>query len=277
MNKCGFEAYITTDKIRGELWTPPLSKAIAEAHQRAGRKPIAVYPEILTGNPLNTPHVMRFLLNRPGLRAPNGRREEIEKFWTEPERAREFVCHFADEFQSPGRQSHSLWLPTIDTDTYKLPPEEPQRDGFLVYTHRVKFAEEAIPQWARPYTLISMANPRGPQELALLYQHSRGLITFELTGAIGEAVMCGCPVVCIPNAFFTERPSHSKFANFGVGWGGSEEQLEWSRKTGHLFRNLYTVYTNHTVLEVRERCTQARAFFANQSARNGVQAPAPVT
>ena len=67
LNRLGYETYIATAAVSGTLWTPMLTSEIARAHRKAGRRPIAVYPEFYTSNNLNCDRVIRYLLNRPGV------------------------------------------------------------------------------------------------------------------------------------------------------------------------------------------------------------------
>ncbi|MEI7429016.1 MAG: glycosyltransferase family 1 protein, partial [Betaproteobacteria bacterium] len=67
LNELGYEAYIAGAKTTSiHLRTPLLDIRTAEQHFCSGKTPIAVYPEIISGNPINTPVVARWLLNIPG-------------------------------------------------------------------------------------------------------------------------------------------------------------------------------------------------------------------
>jgi hypothetical protein len=263
LNTLGYEAYVTSDTTSGTLWTPTLTKPIAKAHQDAGRDPIAIYPEVFMANPLNCRRVIRFLLNKPGARALKGEKDENIAFWESPERQSEFILHFAEEFRVPGLKSSMFWFPIVDDSLFKpVEGEQPERHGFLVYSHRVKFAPEAIPAWAHPYTMIEMSNPKTPAELALRYQTARALVTFERTGAMNEALLCGCPVVGIPNKWFEELPMFSLFGGLGIGWGAGADQLDWAERTTPVFQRVYQAYQETVLNLVRQRFEEALAFFA---------------
>ncbi len=67
LNLSGREAYICgNDVVNPDLKTPVLTSAIAQRHVAMGKVPIAVYPEVFPGNPLNCSVVARFLLNFEG-------------------------------------------------------------------------------------------------------------------------------------------------------------------------------------------------------------------
>jgi hypothetical protein len=123
-----------------------------------------------------------------------------------------------------------------------------------------------IPGWARPFTMIEMSNPKTPHQLSELYRKSRCLITFERTGAQTEALMCGCPVVGIPNNEFNSIPMFSRFANAGVGWGADISQLEWATRTVKIFQRIYKAYAIAFPVELVSRIEEALRFFQSQDA-----------
>ena len=66
LNRLGYEAYVAANDVSGTLWTPLLTRQIWRAHNKASRRPIAIYPELYIGNDLNCDRVIRYLLNQPG-------------------------------------------------------------------------------------------------------------------------------------------------------------------------------------------------------------------
>jgi hypothetical protein len=162
-----------------------LTSKIARAHEKAGRRPIAIYPELYTSNDLNCDRVIRYLLNKPGVFS-DANPDVTKAFWQSPFRKSEFHIHFAEEFRLPHLNSVPLYTPNVNENVF-FEVTGAKRDGFLVYSYRREVHDAMIPDWARPYILVSMASPRSPQELAYLYRRSRGLIVFERTGARMEA------------------------------------------------------------------------------------------
>ena len=66
LNQWGYESYMESPAVSGELWTPVLTQAVKLAHYKAGKKPIVVCSEEINGRPLNLGLLVRYLLNGIG-------------------------------------------------------------------------------------------------------------------------------------------------------------------------------------------------------------------
>ena len=113
LNRLGYEAYVAASDVSGTLWTPMLTREIVRAHKKAGRRPIAIYPEVYIGNNLNRDRVIRYLLNRPGVMSLADP-DATNAFWQSPARKSEFHIHFAEEFRVPYLNSVPLYTPIVD-------------------------------------------------------------------------------------------------------------------------------------------------------------------
>mgnify|MGYP001330830934 CR=1 FL=1 len=64
LNTQGLEAYVVGAEVfHPQLVTPCLDSKTSIRHRRENRIPIAIYPDIITGNPLNAPVCVRYMLN----------------------------------------------------------------------------------------------------------------------------------------------------------------------------------------------------------------------
>ncbi len=261
LNRLGHETYVAAPAVSGTLWTPMLTNEIARAHEKAGRRPIAIYPEIYTDNKLNCDRVIRYLLNRPGVFSVADP-DVTSAFWQSPSRKSEFHIHYAEEFRVPYLNSALLYTPIVDESVFF---EEPgaEREGFLVYSNRREVHDAMVPDWARPYILVSIASPRSPQELAKLYRRSRGLIVFERTGARMEAAMCGCPTVAIPTEGFSQFPLFQLYGKVGLGWGSDVQQLHWAQRTLRSLQRAYRAQVRAYPAHLAEMVEVALQFFAD--------------
>ncbi|HSH71491.1 MAG TPA: tetratricopeptide repeat protein [Methylophilaceae bacterium] len=188
LNKAGYEAYVTSAIISDHLKTPQINSELIQAHKLADRLQIAIYPEVVMGNPLAVPNVVRYLLNKPNF--------FLKTSWFGSFHKDEHILHYDDSFAIPWVASEGVRVQTVDRSLF-TPPTDPntKRSGFLVYSHRVAPDLDSIPDWCRPFEVISMAYPKPPQELARLYQQAEGLIVYHKTAAAVEALLCGCPVI----------------------------------------------------------------------------------
>lgn len=263
LNRLGYETYIAAPAVSKTLWTPMLTSKIARAHKKAGRGPIAIYPEVYTGNDLNCDRVIRLLLNKPGV-ISFATPSVTNAFWQSPCRKSEFHIHHAEEFRVPHLNSVPLYTPHVDESIF-FEEVGAKRDGFLVYSRRCEVHDAMVPEWARPYILISMGSPRSPQELANLYRRSRGLIVFERTSARMEAAMCGCPTVAIPSEGFSQVPLFHLYAKVGLGWGAEVEQLHWAQRTLRSLQRLYRARARAYPAHLAEVAEAALGFFADRT------------
>jgi O-antigen biosynthesis protein len=264
LNIIGYEAYVNCTQLSGYLYTPPLDNDIIQKHLIDGKDPISIYPEVILGNPFNTRRIVRYLLNSPGQRGP---KDGIEQFWGSKDRDREYIITFSSEFHFNNGQYPELLMPILNESIFHENQEEEVRTGYLVYQHRQIVEDGMIPKWLDSYQLISMQNPLQPSELAKLYRKSAGLILFERTGAMHEALFCGCPVLIVPSPSINFIPMSNYFGNIGIGFGLTPDELEWSKLTIPVFKKIYNAYQDATPVRLDKLMTNAISFFDNVDSR----------
>jgi hypothetical protein len=194
LNEAGQEAYVGFPKTN-PAWNTPY---------RAGPLSgdwIAIYPEIVRGNPWRAPRVVRYVLNNPGKLGG-------DKVYDNSEIV--FVYHeLFNDLELPTERI--LYLPTIELDIYvdrRLP-----RRGELYYagkgrkTRRLPGAVE-----------ITKALKSDRHRLADVLNRAEVMYTFDaVTGMADIARLCGCPVVIIPDGTRAKSEfDHWSWA--GLGW-----------------------------------------------------------
>ncbi len=230
LNTLGHEAYITSNVVNSELETPKLNSDIKHKHQLESRLQIAIYPEVQVGNPLLVPNVVRYLLNKPNY--------FLKTSWFGKFHQDEQVIHYDDIFSIPWIQSECVRIQTIDRDIFKPPAsQDDKRSGFLVYSHRVAPDLSLIPEWCKPFQVISMENPKSAKELASLYQESSGMIVFERTAAIVEAIFCGCPVIASSAYGFKDFKIYED--SIKLAWDFDRAAYEQAKDSIDLFPAVY--------------------------------------
>jgi hypothetical protein len=146
--------------------------------------PIAVYPEIFTGNPLNARHVVRWVLNWPGAIAGD------KEFG-----GSELVYTWDEDFYNTDR---ILCWDSVERDLFNdkdLPPKE--LDCFYIG----KGVLRGVQTDARTdgMTQITARWPQTRAELSDLLRRTRVLYTYDdQTMLAFEAVLCGCEVIVLP-------------------------------------------------------------------------------
>lgn len=253
LNKMGEEAYVHTRQTNLKLRTPLLTDEVLKRHTAIGAQPIAVYPEILHGNPLNTKHVVRYILNHPGLLGGPKTFGDSELL----------ICYHS-EFQNEASKINNqliLTTPTVDISIFNNEDNEhdDKRNGYLIYPGRYNLARQEHPDLFEKGTVITYQWPQTHEELAALLRKSTALYCFSNSAIAAEALLCGCPVVMMPSPFsvrpkdfhdpdkigcFVERP--------GISSGDSEAELELARQNTIAFQ---------------ETCRQERQDFVAQLAQ----------
>lgn len=230
LNGLGFEAYITATQVNARLKTPQVTNDLIDQHKQQGKLQIAIYPETQVGNPLLIPNVVRYLLNRPNF--------FLKTSWFGAYHKDEKVIHYDHAFSLPWIKSDCVRVQTIDRDTFKLPENlSKERSGFLVYSHRVEPDLALIPEWCKPFQVMSMKTPKTAKELADLYQQSSGLIVFERTAAIVEAIFCGCPVIASTHYGFKDFSIYEEATD--IAWDFDLATYERAQKSILSFPTIY--------------------------------------
>lgn len=227
----GYKAAITTPANRPPPFPVRYVKPTRLAKARTGDcDPVVVYPEVTNGNPLGARLVVRFLLNKPGLITPG-----VELTYGPDD----YFITSAPELAPEGRMAFDVFLPLVDRNVYHPPPSGSPRDGFVLFTNRARPDSATFPAWLAPWTMVSMREPRTSLELAELYRRSRAMVTWERTTAIHEALMCGCPVICIGDRDFNQETYQPRFRGPWFVWGWREDRLDRAAREVKGYRRIY--------------------------------------
>ncbi|XAH23043.1 glycosyltransferase [Xylophilus sp. GW821-FHT01B05] len=232
LNLEGCDAFIALGSVvKHGLKTPLLTEADKEAHRRAGRMPIAVYPEIVTGNPLGADVCVRYMLNREGFL--NGNRLEAGPA--------DLFFYFSPEFAEPGTppaQMELLTLPPNDMALFAPDPANPRGRKFL-YLHR--FAQERVDFTHLPpdIEILSNRTPVPLAELARLLQSADVLYSYERSATCTKAMLCGCPVVYLREGGLTTLPGQHLYGDCGAAMIDTPGGLEHARASVDRIRGFH--------------------------------------
>jgi GT2 family glycosyltransferase/glycosyltransferase involved in cell wall biosynthesis len=198
LNELGYEAYIAGATVTSNyLRTPLLDIGTEERHFISGRIPIAVYPEVTSGNPFNAPVVARWLLNIPGHLAGDIQFSENDLIfyhlpWCLPE----------------GLKGHPLYVPSVDTRIFNNDDNllDPKRSGFCRYARKfLEFGGEIRPEH-KNFQSLGHEIDLTPEEIASTLRRSEALYCYERSAIIQEAMACGCPVLNVESDYWNIQP-----------------------------------------------------------------------
>lgn len=187
----------------------------------------AIYPEITHGNPLQAPHVVRYILNKPGFMASYGipgpttfdPNDEIYVF------SRIYDTFGVDD-------EHILFLPILNLHLFK---DQKRRRNKTCY-----FVGKGKDLQLHPKDSIKI-NTSDQGELADLLNTCEIMYTYENPTAMNEiARLCGCRVVFFPEGAATNYTRRQLIDDYepgmwGVSWGVKDVQTLDTK----LFRERY--------------------------------------
>lgn len=215
LNLSGREAYIhASGAVNPELKTPALDAGVRERHRALGKVPIAVYPEVVSGNPLLAAVVARFMLN-------------FEKFITGKDMQASpddlmfyYAARLAEAQGFP--DGDLLCLPTIDIELFAGGAPAVVREGSYLYHNRYPLERIDYTQLPEQVRLLSIANPLSLSELAEVLRKAEVLYTYEWSMTCVIAVLCGCPVIFMAGVGIDREFLDNSF--FGcIGFAMSDE------------------------------------------------------
>ena len=205
LNKKGQMAYLLmypampwrSHQIGPDLMTPVLTNDIVKSHFERGLAPIMVYPETIAGNPFKSPCVVRYVLNFPGLLGGDKEYAPSELCFSYGE---VLAAHTRDP-------KNILFIPAVDTRIFYQPREAQERKGTCFYADKYQVAHKGklfdITKDSLEITR-DKPNSQSPKEIAEIFRRSELFYVYENTALAIEAVLCGCPVVFLPNAYLTD-------------------------------------------------------------------------
>jgi hypothetical protein len=230
LNELGQEAYVTpAPTCNPSLRTPRLTREIVRQHFTTGRTPIAIYPEVVSGNPLAAPTVARWLLNRPGHIGGDTHFD-----------SNDLIFHFARWCIPEGtHESAILNLPTVDTAVFNNDdnPLDSQRKGICYYANKFLAAGGRIAtEIAASAISLGLETPRAPHELAEIFRQSEALLCYELSSMIPEALSCGCPVLIMPSEYWDQHGDPGILNTRGIALANEPGALERAKREVAAFR-----------------------------------------
>lgn len=234
LNVRGYEAYVVgTIEVASNLNTPLLTPAIMDRHLQNGLVPIAVYPEVVSGNPINAQVCVRYILNKIGFLTGRSMNEGAD----------DLFFYYTDNFLGDRKKEDAdfLFLPVISPDLFKPDPSK-ERTKTFVFQYRFPLEKIDFSLFPPDAELISMANPVSLPELAAKLQTGKVLYSYEASGVCCEAMMCGCPVIYMHEGGMTEAPDKFIFGTNGSAMASERNGLARATATVGVIHPIFVAY-----------------------------------
>lgn len=230
LNRMGEQAYLIIHPYyhpyyatHPDLQTPLLTKRVMRHHFQRGLTPITIYPESVKGNPFNAPFVVRYVLNYAGLLGGDDVVDEREYCISYSKAIADTLPH----------NRHTIFIPASDPRFF-LPGEGGVRSGACYYAGKYKYFHGGK---TFPITdgLVEITRDRPdsqtPEQIRDLFRRVEAFYCYENSALAIEAILCGCPVIFLPNDYFTDLIGREEMGGLGYAWGADPAALEHAKRT----------------------------------------------
>ena len=229
------ETHSNRPRVNGLLKTPVLTQEVADAHFNARLTPITIYSETISGNPIGSPFVVRFIGNYLGLL---GGPVDFPK--------NDFIVAYSEKLSQHTatmlnrKDIFTLFFHAIDPRSFTVHNEK--EEFLLLYAAKYRIFNKE-PNFDCNLRVIEIQRD-GPhaqsrEEVLYLLGKAKGLVTFENSAISMEAILSGTPVIAIKNEFFSEGIADVETKGLGYRWGYSEANLEAANNELEIARELY--------------------------------------
>jgi hypothetical protein len=212
----GFQAFMTGGQQTACHLNAPLIN-LAEASELCKHGYTAIYPEIISGNPLAAESVIRWVLNRPGLLAGDAVYSENEHVFYYSEIYRPYIQN---------RVAGKLFMTTIDETIFFSDDTTPSNRSLELYYVGKSVWQDGAIERDRAFEITREYPAKA--ELGKLFRAARVLYCFDNCTALGcEALLCGCAVVIIPDGTLSRHDFYKlELGTDGIAWGVQEYRGE---------------------------------------------------
>lgn len=181
---------------------------------------ITIYPETIEGNPLNTKHVVRWLLHQPGFHTGNINYGDNELYFKFNSAIRDF------SYKNSRLSTNELKVIYYPIDIYYASKiEKSIKTCYMVRKGKNK-------TFCHPTDAI-LLDGKSHHEIAEIFRKSKRFICYDdYTAYSIFAILCDCESIVVPDGNMTiEEWYPNKNDRFGIAYGFSEEQLQWAKST----------------------------------------------
>jgi hypothetical protein len=232
INKAGGSAFIYLRPHLNYEWAsspmdvaPFLTKKTVDYHFENGLIPIVVYPETFQIAKFSAPVRVRYILNYDDL-----------LFKSDPLNDDDHLIAYSENIANKLQTSKTIstiFIPVSDP-TFYHPPAVEHRNGGVYYAGKYKYHFSGItyPITAGlPEITRDQLGSQTPEQIRELFQSCEFFYCYEDSALALEAILCGCPVVFLPNEHFKEALGAKELGGLGFAWSDTPEQLAHAKAT----------------------------------------------
>ena len=176
---------------------------------------IAIYPEIMRGNPAEADHVVRYILNKPGLMTTNGEPGPT----VFPHKDKIYV--FSELYNTLNvDKDHIMFLPVLNLHLFKVTNTNKRKVNCKLIG---KGSDLHLPE-ANDAQVITREFANDQAALADLLNKCEVMYSYDNNSAMFEiARLCGCRVVVIPSMYTKEEFNKYEPGMNGISYGLEED------------------------------------------------------
>ena len=204
---------------------PFLTKKVVDYHFNNQITPIVIYPETFLVDRFYAPVRIRYILNYENLLFKNVHLDRDDYLVTYSE-------NIAKKLKTD-KPVGTLFIPISDGDFYHPPTVENRKGGvFYAAKYKQHFFGKTFPITdGIPEITKDQLGSQTPGQIRDLFQVAEFFYCYEDSALALEAILCGCPVVFLPNEYFKEMLGAKELGCLGCAWGDSPGQLEHAKAT----------------------------------------------
>lgn len=221
INRLGYEAYLwPSDNNFDTFLTNAKYKISLANYEILSSKFIAIYPEIIIGNPLNAKYVVRWILNKPGVLGGDG------NFGND-----DLLFYYSKSFTNGQKNVNYLQIIELYGDMFNN--KNLKRSGSC-YVMRKGKNRKIIHDLNESIEIID-STPS--QELVEIFNKTKYFYSYDYATFLSiQAALCGCISIVVPfeGTSANQWMSLSETRKFGIAYG--EENIEHAVETMHLVR-----------------------------------------
>lgn len=187
---------------------------------------VAIYPEVVTGNPLKADNVVRWVLNTTGVVGGD------ERTWG----PKDISFLFSSAYNvTPAKQANCKGVMAVfEYHLDKFKNEHKERDISCSYVVRKGKDKREVWHNGESLNIDGYEELGGNTYLADIFNRSHVFLSYDHACFLSvQAALCGAMSVVVPDPNMSERDWHSKFEYFkyGIAYGCDLPQTIWALGT----------------------------------------------